>query len=127
MAISFANQSGDADIVGAANPVPTTEQPFTAPAALAGVSAASALIGPFAPRAGRAVVLALSGVWTGTVKLVRSTDGGVTRVSLTAAGLPYGIYTSNVCEPVWEESEASALLYLDVALTAGSLTYRMGQ
>jgi hypothetical protein len=127
MAISFANAAGDADLVSATNPIPTQEQPFAASPALTGNLASSSIIGPFQPRTGRAVVLALSGTWTGTVKLVRSTDGGATKLPLTAGGLAYGSYTANVCEPVWEESEAAALLYLDVTLTAGSVTYRMGQ
>lgn len=127
MAISFANSAGDADIVSAINPIPTQEQPFVAPAALAGSLTSSSLVGPFQPRAGRAVVLALSGTWTGSARLVRSTDGGTSRLPLTAAGLPYGLYTANVCEPVWEESEAAALLYLDVTLSSGTLTYRLGQ
>ena len=127
MAMSFANAAGDADIVSTANPIPTQEQPFVASAALADTLSASSLAGPFQPRAGRAVVLALSGTWTGSVKLLRSTDGGATRLPLTAMGQPYGSYTANLCEPVWEESEAAALLYLDVTLVSGTLTYRMGQ
>jgi hypothetical protein len=72
-------------------------------------------------------MLTLSGTWTGTVKLLRSVDGGTTRLPVTSAGLPYGAFTANACEPVWEESEAAALLYLDVTLASGTVTYRMGQ
>jgi hypothetical protein len=72
-------------------------------------------------------MLTLSGTWAGTVKLLRSVDGGTTRLPVTAAGQPYGTFTGNICEPVWEESEAAALLYLDVILSSGSLSYRMGQ
>ena len=127
MAISFANPNGDADLVSAANPVPTQDQPFIAAAPLVGTAITSTQAGPFQPRAGRAIVLSLAGIWSGTVKILRSVDGGTTRLPVTAGGLPYGSYTGNVCEPVWEESEAAALLYLDVALTSGSVTYRMGQ
>lgn len=127
MAIAFANPNGDADPVSAANPIPMQEQPFAAAPALAGTLSASGLVGPFAPRAGRAVVLVLAGTWTGTVKLLRSTDGGVTRLPLTAMGQPYGSFAANICEPVWEESEAAAVLYLDIVLASGSLSYRMGQ
>ena len=127
MAISFANTNGDADLVSMANPVPTQEQPFVAAAPLSGAISVSGQVGPFQPRAGRAIILTLSGTWSGTVKLLRSIDGGTTRLPVTASGLPYGNYTGNVCEPVWEESEAAALLYLDAALTSGTLTYRMGQ
>jgi hypothetical protein len=127
MAIAFANANGDADLVSAVNPIPTQEQPFVAATPLSGSASASGQFGPFAARAGRAIVLTLSGTWTGTAKLLRSVDGGTTKLPLTAAGLPYGVYTGNVCEPVWEESEAAAVFYLDVTLSAGTLAYRMGQ
>ena len=127
MAVAFANTSGEAEIVSASNPIPVQAQPFAAAAALAGSANASNLVGPFQPRAGRAIVLALSGTWTGTVRLLRSTDGGATKLPVTAAGLPYGVFTANVCEPVWEESEEAALLYLDLTLSSGALTYRLGQ
>ena len=127
MAVAFANANGDAEPVSAANPLPFQEMPFVAAAALAGTMAASGLAGPFAPRAGRPVMLVLSGTWTGSVKVVRSLDGGTTKTGLTAGGAPWGLFTGNACEPVWDESEAAATLYLDVTLTSGSLTYRMGQ
>lgn len=127
MAVAFANANGDAEPVSATNPLPFQEQPFAAAAALTGTLAASGVVGPFPPRAGRAVMLTLSGTWAGSVKVLRSLDGGATKVGLTAAGQPWAAYTGNVCEPVWEESEAAATLYLDVTLTSGTLTYRLGQ
>ncbi|MBC2664447.1 hypothetical protein H7F51_02820 [Novosphingobium flavum] len=127
MAIAIANSSGDAELVNAGNPMPIQEQPFAAAPALTGTLSASGQAGPFAPRAGRAVILTLSGTWTGTARLLRSVDGGTTKLPLTAMGKPYGSFTANVCEPVWEESEAAALLYLDVSLASGALAYRMGQ
>jgi hypothetical protein len=72
-------------------------------------------------------MLSLSGTWTGTVKITRSTDGGATRLPLTAMGDSYGSYSANICEPVWEEGESAAQLYLDVTMATGALTYRMGQ
>jgi len=127
MAIAFANASGDAEPVSAANPLPYQEIPFTAAAALTGTTTTSGLTTAFSPKPGRAVVLLLAGSWTGSVKMVRSLDGGATKFGLTAAGNPWAVFTSNVCEPVWDESEAAATLYLDITLTSGSLTYRMGQ
>ena len=127
MAISFANANGDADLVSITNPIPTQEQPFTAAAALTGSTAASGQFGPYAVRAGRPIMLTLAGTWTGTVKLLRSVDGGTTKLPLTAASLPYASYTGNVCEPVWEESEAAAVFFLDVTLNSGTLNYRMDQ
>ncbi len=127
MAVAFANVNGDADLVSSANPLPIQEQPFSAAPALTGTAASSGQSAPFQPRSGRAVVLTLSGTWAGTVKLLRSVDGGTTKLPVTAGGQPYASYTANVCEPVWEESEAAALLYLDFTLTSGSVSYRMGQ
>lgn len=127
MAIAFANSGGDAEPVSATNPLPHQELPFVAAPALTGATTTSGVVGPFAPRAGRAVMLALSGTWTGSVKILRSVDGGATKVGLTAAGSAWGIFTANVCEPVWDESEAAATLYLDIALTSGAVSYRLGQ
>jgi hypothetical protein len=125
-AVVFADASGDAQIASAAAPLPVT---FGAPSAtaLAGTSAASALLGPFQPVLGRAVILALAGTWAGTIKVLRSTDGGTTKLPLTVASAPWGQFTSNCCEPVWEESEAAATLWLDAALTSGTLNYRLAQ
>lgn len=72
-------------------------------------------------------MLALSGTWTGTVKLLRSTDGGATKLPLTAAGLAWGVFNANCCEPVWEEAIVGAALYLDATLSSGTLTYRVAQ
>lgn len=126
-AIAFGNSTGGADTVQPDNPLPVTFTPATAPAALTGSTSVSTTVGPFAPAAGRPVFLVLSGSWTGQAQLLRSIDGGVTKLPVTAGGLAYGTYTQNVCEPVWEEAEAAATLYLGVTLTSGNLTYRMGQ
>ena len=127
VAVAFSNVDGNADHVSATNPLPISVMPVSADAPVAGSTAVSVLTAPFHPQLGRAVMLTISGTWTGLVRLVRSTDGGATRVGLTAMGATYGEYAANICEPVWEESEAAALLYLDIAITSGSLTYRMGQ
>jgi len=127
VAVSFANTAGDSDVVSQANPLPVYTATPASPAPLAGTATANGVFGPFTPAMGRAVMLSLSGAWTGAVKLLRSADGGTTRLGLTALGQAYGSFTANVCEPVWEESEAGALLYLDATIASGSLTYRMGQ
>jgi len=46
---------------------------------------------------------------------------------VTAAGQAYGAYSQNVCEPIWEESEAAATLYLGITVTSGTVNYRVGQ
>jgi hypothetical protein len=125
-ALVFADANGDAQVASVAAPLPVA---FGAPttAALAGSTAASAVLGPFQPVLGRAVILSLAGTWAGTVKVLRSVDGGTTKLPLTVAGTLWGQFTSNACEPVWEESEAAATLWLDAALTSGTLTYRLAQ
>ena len=126
-AMSFANPVGDIDVVSATNPIPVASAPLAAATALAGSIAATGVRGPFQPVLGRSVMLSLAGTWVGTVRLLRSVDGGTTKLPLTAMGQTYGSYTANICEPVWEEGEVGATLYLDVTLSSGSLTYRMGQ
>lgn len=125
-AAAFADTDGTAILVSAASPLPVSfGQPSTTP--LAGSTATTGVLGPFVPVAGRAVVLSLSGTWAGTVKILRSTDGGTTRLPLTAGGQVWGQYSANCCEAVWEESEPGATLYLDVTLASGTLAYRLAQ
>lgn len=125
-AAAFADTDGTAVVVSATSPLPVSfGQPAATP--LAGSATATGVQGPYSPAPGRAVILSLAGTWTGTVKLVRSTDGGTTRQPLTAGGLVWGQYTANCCEAVWEESDAAATLYLDVTLASGTLNYRLAQ
>ena len=125
-AVAYSDVDGTSIVVGAAAPLPvTTILPASAP--LTGTAATSAQVGPFQPVAGRPVMLALSGSWSGTVKVLRSTDGGATKLPLTIAGASWGQFTANCCEAIWEESEAAARLYLDITLIAGSASYRLGQ
>lgn len=125
-ALSFAQADGNSGLVSADLPLPVNSvRPATAP--LAGTVVTTGQIGPFIPAAGRPVMLTLSGAWSGSVRLLRSVDAGATRLPLTIAGEAWGEFTTNVCEAVWEEYEDSARLYLDIALAAGSLTYRVSQ
>jgi hypothetical protein len=126
-ATAFADIDGTSLLVSASNPLPVAIGAAPAGAPLAGTTNVTAILGPFQPVVGRAVVLSLGGTWTGTVKVKRSTDAGATKLPLTVAGTAWGEFTGNACEPVWEESEAAATLYLDVTLTSGSLAYRLAQ
>ena len=125
-AVVFADANGDAQIASATTPLPVAFGAAST-AALAGTTSATAVLGPFQPVLGRAVIFSLAGTWAGTAKVLRSVDGGTTKLPLTVAGTLWGQFTSNACEPVWEESEAAATLWLDVTLTSGSLTYRIAQ
>ncbi len=126
-AVGYAEADSTLSPVSADKPLPVSTVSVPAPAALAGTAAASAVVGPFTPNSNKPVVLALSGSWSGVVKVLRSTDGGTTKLPITAAGLVWGQFSANCCEPVWEESVSGAALYLDIALSSGSLTYRMAQ
>jgi hypothetical protein len=105
-AAAFADVDGTSLLVSASNPMPVPDRASTT---------------------GRPVVLALSGTWLGTVTIKRSTDSGTTKLPLTIGGSIWGQFTANACETVWEETEAGAALYLDVALSSGTLTYRLAQ
>lgn len=125
-ALVFADASGDAQIASAAAPLPVTLG-SVATIALAGTTAANSMLGPYQPALGRAAMLSLTGTWSGTVKVLRSIDGGATKLPLTVAGSSWGQFSGNCCEPVWEESEAAATLWLDIALASGTLAYRLAQ
>lgn len=125
-ALSFAQADGNSGLVSADLPLPvTTLRAASAP--LVGTAAATGQVGPFTPAAGRPVMLSLTGAWSGTVRVLRSVDAGVTRLPLTIAGEAWGEFTTNACEAVWEEYEDNARLYLDITLASGSLTYRVSQ
>ena len=125
-AVAFAGADGNAVIASGSLPLPVTlgSDP-TVP--LAGTTAASGTFGPYQPALGREAVLALAGTWSGTVRVLRSTDGGITKLPLTIAGAAWAQFTGNCCEPIWEESEAAARLWLEVTLSSGSLSYRLAQ
>lgn len=130
-ALAFADAAGAALQVSSAVPLPVAVvsggATGTVPPALSGTTAVALTAGPFAPLAGRPLVLALSGTWTGTVRLLRSTDGGVTRLPLSLGGAPYATFTASICEPVWEENEAGATFYLQLTPATGSILYRLAQ
>lgn len=127
-AIGFADTVGDLALVNAAAPLPVAQmRSGTTPAPLAGQASGTALVGPFAPLRDTPVHLQLSGTWAGQVAMVRSSDGGATRQGLTAGGQAWARFTGNANEVVWQDGEAGATLYLDIALTSGTVTYRVSQ
>ena len=85
------------------------------------------LVGPIVPAALVPVFVTLSGEWTGTARLLRSVDGGLTKHPLTAGGAVWGAFSANACEPVWVESEDGAALYLELTPTSGTIAYRLAQ
>lgn len=135
VALGHADADGRWQPVSAENPLPVAglagrgATPVAAlpPPPLTGTAASPRVIGPFDPLSGRPVFLQLSGTWTGEVQVLRSVDGGATRQPLTVAGAAWAVFTGNVCEPVWEESEAGATLYLALAPGSGTIAYRVSQ
>ena len=126
-AVAYADVDGSMVQVAATSPLPVAIGAAAASTPLTGTAYASTVAGPFQPVQGRAAMLVLTGTWSGTVSVTRSTDGGTTRQPLTVNGNVWGQYTGNVCEAMWEESESAARLYLDITLASGSVSYRLAQ
>lgn len=126
-AIGFSQPDLSVSPVSDGNPLPVRMAAQPASAALAGDASGTVQVGPYASVAGSPVILSLAGTWVGSVRVLRSTNGGITRLPLTAAGLAWGQFTANCCEPVWEESVPGSTLYLDITLSSGTVTYRMEQ
>ncbi|MBF7013038.1 hypothetical protein QUC32_25780 [Novosphingobium resinovorum] len=127
-AIGFTDgESSSLSLVENGRPLPVTTLSASTPEPLTGTTATSTSTGPFLPAPGRPVFITLTGIWQGSATLLRSIDGGVTQQPLTLGGDAWGTFSQNVCEPVWEEFESGAALYLAITLTSGSLTYRVAQ
>ena len=130
-ALGYAGQSGDLALVAPTAPLPVQIMndvptgPGAAP--LTGSATGALLAGPFTPRSTAPVILALWGEWTGTVQLERAAGPDEPRLPVTAGGAAWARFTANACEAVWAESEAGAGLYLAIAVTAGTLHYRIAQ
>ena len=125
-AVGFAGTGGGLALVSSTDPLPVVIS-APAPAPLIGQSATPTVVGPFNATVGRAIVVALAGEWTGTVRLLRSTDGGTTRLPLRVAGGAWAEYAASGCEQAWSETEEGASFYLDIALESGSVAYRVSQ
>jgi hypothetical protein len=125
-ALGFADETRNLSVVSDAVRLPVA---FAAapPAPLSGEASNSIVAGPFAATAGRVITVTLDGVWEGTVRLLRSTDGGVNMAPLLVGGSPWGEYTVSGCEQAWSETEDGASFFLDIALTSGTLAYRVSQ
>ena len=126
-ALGFSDANGDLVLARDTAPIPVTQGDRIRPVALEGSTSSSSLVGPFAPVPGISVMLELSGSWTGSVQIQRSSDGGSTLRDVTMGGTQWGRYSANACEPVWDESEPGALLFLSINIDSGILDYRVSQ
>jgi hypothetical protein len=125
-ALGFSDSSANLSVVSEATRLPVAMS-AAAPAPLAGQSAVSQVVGPFDATAGRTVQVLLDGEWEGKVQLLRSIDGGVTRLPLRVAGTVWAEYTASGLEQAWSETEEGASFYLDIALTSGTVAFRVSQ
>lgn len=125
-AVGYSDPNGNLALVSDAAPLPVATL-APAPAALVGLASGSQTVGPFNPTEGRVIIVALDGEWEGTVRLLRSTDGGVTKMPLRVAGADWASYTTPGCEQAWTETESGVSFYLDIALVSGNIAYRVSQ
>jgi hypothetical protein len=128
-AISFGARNQPATPVAGDNPLPTVATLIAATSTpLTGNANNATVAGPFAPQLGRPIWLTLSGSWSGTAQLLRSTDDGMTKLPLTYSdGAVKASVTGNVNAPVAEESDAAATYYLSLAPASGTVSYRVAQ
>ena len=128
-AVAFGSSNGPATLVDGINPLPVAATlPAAASVPVAGTLTDSGSAGPFAPLLGRAIWVTLSGSWTGSVQLLRSTDGGETRLPLTLGdGTVKAIWSGTVQASVTEETVAGASYYLQFTRSGGTLSYWVEQ
>lgn len=126
--MAFGQAGTPAIAVDPAHPLPVQfVQTGTGAAAVEGSTAAALLAGPFAPVLGREIRLALSGTWAGSAQLLRSVDGGATKLPLTIGGSAWATFQANCNEVVAEETEAGATYYLQLTPASGTIAYRVSQ
>ena len=126
-AIGTRRSDGSFALVGPDAPIAVSSAVGPVPAALSGETSESVVAGPFEPSPFTPVYLTLSGSWTGSVRLLRSTDGGATKVPVTVGGAQWAQFADNACEPVWSETEAGATLWLELAPMSGTIEWRLSQ
>jgi hypothetical protein len=90
-------------------------------------NAGVATIGPLNPLAGKEIWVTLSGTWTGTAQVMRSTDNGTTLLPLTVGGSAWGLYTTNANEQTAYPSDTAGAYFLVATITSGTLIYRVAQ
>lgn len=127
-AMAYTADGGEAVAIDVAHPLPiTTRLGVAASTPLAGSASASTVAGPFTPDKARPIWLTLSGIWSGSVTVQRSTDGGATKLPLTIAGQSWGVFAGNANEVVAEETVEGATYHLAITIASGSLSYRVAQ
>lgn len=126
MAVGFADDASALAVVSRDRPLPVIFG-AASPTMLQGNTSVSQQVGPFDAVAGGIIVVALSGTWSGTVQLLRSSDDGVTIAPLRVGGLVWGTFTKSGCEQVWSETQTGVTFFLDIDLQSGTLEYQVSQ
>lgn len=130
-ALGFADRNGTLALVSGSDPLPvrvmTAAEAIVVPAALAGETAKTTVVGPFKPASGTPIHLQLSGSWTGSVTVERSMAGGKSRQALTIGGTSWAVFSGNVNEPIWQENEAGVEFWLNIQVRSGTVSYRLSQ
>jgi hypothetical protein len=93
------------------------------------------VLGSFAPQLSRQIWLTLNATVaaSGTAQLLRSNDGGTTKIGITLGGSVAASYQFSavtgaiVNEAILTETDATATYYLAITLTAGTVTVRVAQ
>jgi len=89
---------------------------------------ASGTYGPFTSAPNNLPIwLTLSGTWAGLVELLRSTDGGVTKLPATDADGEPKQWINNINAAVAQETIGNVTYYLKATLNSGRLNYRLEQ
>jgi hypothetical protein len=80
------------------------------------------------PDVGYYIYVTLTGTWTGTVQVERSTDNGVTWLPITThEGSAAGKFTGNADEDVLLVADSQSRYHLKFDITSGSVSYRLAQ
>lgn len=82
----------------------------------------------FTPQLGRDMYLTLSGTWTGTVQVQRSTDDGASWNNITVGGgNVWGRFTTNCDEVIDHPTDGNATYRLNIDIATGTVAYRLAQ
>lgn len=96
IALTLGARDGVAVAVDRTNPLPMRAVATAAASVpLAGTLAESGVVGPFTPELMRAITVTLAGEWSGTVSVLRSSDGGATRAQWAGLAARLGREASN--------------------------------
>jgi hypothetical protein len=93
-----------------------------------GTVSASTSSAIFTPDLLRSIWVHTWGTWTGTVQLMRSTNGGLTWYPITtSSGTVKGQWTTNVNAAITEETCIGAVYQIQFTWTSGTMNYEIRQ